>query len=257
MNYGNPEKPDAFSDFEQGIKGVAEAAKALWQIGTDQEPVPIVSGNVSFYNESSLGKAIKPSPIVACVGTMEDYTKCVSKWIKHAGNMILLIGHRRNEMGGTAYHEICHKGKPSPAVTTVDFQQECIDMHGTAELLDQQLAAACHDISDGGFLTALVEMFISHRKPPNLGAQLEIHSKNLSGDQFLFTESGGFILEIPSENQQASEDLLRQNGVSFAWCGTVTNEPRIDLTFNGVRCKPVDLNAARDAWISGLEDVIS
>ena len=76
LNYGNPEKPEAFWEFREGVKGLAESCKKLYLKGYEdqQQPVPIVSGNVSFYNESPQG-SVDPSPVVACVGIMKDFSQ--------------------------------------------------------------------------------------------------------------------------------------------------------------------------------------
>src|SRR3989338_1460246 len=81
LNFGNPEKPEAFWDFYESVRGIVDAAKHLHQKGTTY-PVPVISGNVSFYNESATGKAVDPSPVIACIGIIEDYSKAVTMKIK-------------------------------------------------------------------------------------------------------------------------------------------------------------------------------
>ena len=71
LNFGNPEKSEAFYDFKESVKGIADAAKNIYYYRT-KNPVPVISGNVSLYNESATGKSVDPSPVIACIGIMED-----------------------------------------------------------------------------------------------------------------------------------------------------------------------------------------
>jgi phosphoribosylformylglycinamidine synthase len=121
LNYGNPEKPEAFYSFYEGVRGIADAAKNLYYKGT-KYPVPVISGNVSFYNESSSGKAIEPSPIVACIGVLKDYSKCITMKIKKEDSTLFLIGERKDELGGSAYYEI--NNEIGAIVPIIDFEKE-------------------------------------------------------------------------------------------------------------------------------------
>ena len=88
----------------ESIKGIADAANKISRKGTS-EAVPIVSGNVSFYNESKQGKAILPSPIISCAGVMDDYSKAITMKLKGSGNIIFLLGDRRDELGASIYYD--------------------------------------------------------------------------------------------------------------------------------------------------------
>ena len=100
LNYGNPEDPVAFSQLADGVDGLAEAARAL-QLGAPGEPLPFVSGNVSLYNESSSGRAIPPSAIVACIGRVEDVGRVVTMQLTAPGNSLFLLGPRQDTLGGS------------------------------------------------------------------------------------------------------------------------------------------------------------
>lgn len=252
--YGNPEKPQAFWQFVRGVQGIADAANRLWQIGTLNEPVPIVSGNVSFYNESAMGFAIKPSPIVACVGTMDDFSKATGQLATAAGNRLILVGKRRDEMGGSAYYREIY-GVTGTRPVTVDWEQERADMHAVAEVLQQGLATACHDIADGGLLVALAEMLFTHRRTPRLGMNIRLESTgDLPVDRFLFSETGGFILETPPETSEQVMRLLREKGAEPQMIGEVSNQGILSVKYNDNKIIESDIKVLLYDWFHGLEE---
>jgi phosphoribosylformylglycinamidine synthase subunit PurL len=255
LNYGNPEIPEAFWQFEQGVKGIADAARNLWQIGTDREPVPVVSGNVSFYNESAVGRAIKPSPIIACFGILKDYSKAMTLHFKSPGNLIVMVGERRDEMGGSAYYREIH-GVKGMLPVTVKWEQEHKDMLFVHEILDRCLVESCHDIADGGFLIALTEMLCFLRKPSTLGAEIDILNSTLPDDHFLFSETGGFLLEIRSENWETARDISEKFGANPVIIGKTTSEGLLNVTINNIRYLSEKIQDLSALWKAGLEEII-
>jgi len=254
--YGNPEKPEAFWQFEQGVKGVGDAAVNLWQIDTEQEPVPIISGNVSFYNESALGRAIHPSPIVACLGTIDDYSRALTRNFKSPGNRILLVGRRSQDMGGSLYYRELF-GIPGTTVPTVEWKNECAELHAVAKILRAQSAAACHDISEGGFLMSLAEMCLTHRNSSGPGCRIHIQDLEQEPDKFFFSENGGFILEIPPDYIHRTESILNESGAWFLHCGEVSESRQITVSWNNETILDLDLETVREGWLKGLEEVLS
>lgn len=252
--YGNPEKPTAYWQFVRGVQGIADAANKLWQIGTEKEPVPIVSGNVSFYNESALQLAIKPSPIVACVGTMEDYSLATGQSVTRAGNQIILVGKRRDEMGGSAYfREIYNVTGTRPV--TIDWEQERADMHAVAEIIRRRLVEACHDIADGGCITALAEMLFSHRRTPVLGMTIELDIEpGIPVDHYLFTETGGFLIETAPVNTTLILEILKQFGAAGEKIGEVTTSPILVVKQKNQVILNADVNTLLQNWLHGLEE---
>ena len=106
LNFGNPEKPEVMWQFQQAIAGIRDACLALG--------VPVVSGNVSFYNDTE-GRSIPPTPTIAMVGLLEDVTRCLAQGFRRAGDVIILIGRTREELGGSEYLATVHglvRGSP-------------------------------------------------------------------------------------------------------------------------------------------------
>lgn len=257
LNYGNPEKSGAFWQFEQGVRGIADAAVKLWQYDTDREPVPIVSGNVSFYNESALGQAIKPSPIVACAGVIRDAGKAMTLHLKEPGNRIVLIGDRRDEMGGSAYYRTCFKQTGTQSVT-VDFERERKDMHAVIALISRNLVRSCHDISDGGLLVCLAEMCLSTRNPPGLGAKLIVPGNiTISPERYLFTECGGFLLEIPVSQIELAERIAADFDSESVDLGEVISRPEIHIVQHERTLAQISMTDIHRKWIGILKEYIS
>ncbi|MDD5470061.1 MAG: phosphoribosylformylglycinamidine synthase subunit PurL, partial [Candidatus Peribacteraceae bacterium] len=179
LNYGNPEIPQQLWQLEEGTGGIADASK---EVLIDGEPVPIISGNVSLYNGKPDGSAIDPTAIVSCTGILADARRAVTMQVKNSGSALYLIGERRDECGGSLYYQVLEEltqarrdallgeNVPEPNFREVSCQIRCV-----TQAIGQDLVAACHDISEGGLLMALFEMFAPQRKVGrNLGADIDL-----------------------------------------------------------------------------------
>ena len=164
MNFGNPEKPEIMGQFVGVIQGIREACIAL--------EYPVVSGNVSLYNETA-GKAILPTPTIGAIGIMADYRKSVGVAFQGENESILLIGETLGHLGQSIYlrdiKQIKHGPPPKVDLIIERRNGECI-----RSLINDGLLTACHDLSDGGLLVGLAEMAMAS----NIGAKI----RNLSGD---------------------------------------------------------------------------
>ena len=198
LNYGNPEDPEVFWQFRRGVEGIALACGQLGLSETG-EPLPIVSGNVSFYNQSSAGGAIPPSPIVAVFGRVDDFTKAVDISLKDPGDILLLVGPRRDELGGSLYYRECldfgggrvpdFRGELERSMA--EFVLECI---GTG------MARSVHDISEGGLLVTLAEMALASRPDAGRGVMLE---GDVMDPVYLYSETPGYLVEIRAGGLEA------------------------------------------------------
>jgi phosphoribosylformylglycinamidine synthase II len=258
LNYGDPERPEVFRQFIEGVRGVGDAARGLWRRGTEREPVPIISGNVSFYNEAGTGAAVNPSPVVACAGRMPDYSRAVTMDVKGAGNALVLVGTRRGALGGSAYTRALRAlGRGSGAegdVPTVDFESERAAMHVVIDCIQAGLVKACHDISDGGLGLCAVEMLLGARANAGLGAKLDLDSlaSDLRPDEMIFCEAGGFLLEVEPERYGAIEELLRSGGVPAWRIGVSTSEPVLEIRAGGRAIVHLRMEALAEARASAL-----
>ena len=262
LNFGNPEVPEVFHDFVEAVRGVGDAARGIGLKDADA-PVPIVSGNVSFYNQSSTGNAIHPSPIVCCVGRMNDVSKVVTQGLKRPGDSLYIVGVRGQALGGSALLEAMPElagtaGGAHGSFSRTDFDAERKMYHGVTDLIDEGLAVACHDISDGGLATAAAEMMLTRPEVTGLGLALDAESLKPTPGAWddlaaLFNEAGGYLVEIAPEDEKRATAVLAARGVWFARLGTITAGDT--LTVRNVRggVTTIQGDAMRDAWFHGAK----
>ena len=238
--FGNPENPHQMWEFVESVRGINDACRTITLKEHRDHATPIIAGNVSFYNESKTG-AIPPSPIVSCLGVIKDYSKTVPSSFQSSGSTIILIGERKNELGGSVYYDLNNElgaNIPKPNLEEVKNQ-----IYAITDCIDKSLILSCHDISDGGIAIALAEMTFCN----SLG--FEVH---IVGDQrpevLLFTETGGFLLEVRSNRLKEVKDFLSSFSINFSEIGYVTSEKIINI--NNLIELPI--MAAKNAWENGL-----
>jgi len=161
LNFGSPEKPDVYWQMDQAVRGMAEAARVL--------QTPVVSGNVSLYNETRGGKAIYPTPVVGMAGLLTDVSKRLEMAFQDPGDYILLLGEVRDDIGGSEYLCLAH-GVESGAVPDIDPADEAKLIELILSLNEKGLLKSCHDISEGGLAVCLAESAIKG----NIGAEVKL-----------------------------------------------------------------------------------
>lgn len=255
LNFGNPEDPSVFRDFVDTVRGIGDAARALSAYGTD-EPVAIVSGNVSFYNESNSGSAVPPSPVVACFGLLEDYSRSVSICLKRPGSKLVMIGRPRRGLGGSALLRALGRGDRG-MLPELNLDEERCKIHAATECILRGLVLACHDISDGGLAVALAEMVIGGWGHGCVGARVSVDfGGQLSTPDLLFSESGGFIMEVEAGSVKEALEVCRGVGAPAIVLGATVEEHALLISRDG---KPVvDLRGSDlgEAWQNSLEQYI-
>src|SRR5207302_3589398 len=174
LNIGNPERPQIMGQLVGCIRGIAAAAKAL--------DFPVVSGNVSLYNETN-GRAILPTPSIGGVGVLDDFTKSATLAFKAAGQVILLVGDTAGWLGQSMYlREIC--GREEGAPPPVDLASERRNGDLVRSLIREGALTAVHDVSDGGLLVAIAEMAMASGWGAELdGAPIAAHAFWFGEDQ--------------------------------------------------------------------------
>jgi phosphoribosylformylglycinamidine (FGAM) synthase-like enzyme len=216
LNFGNPERPEIMGQLVGCIRGIAEACKAL--------DFPVVSGNVSLYNETN-GRAILPTPSIGGVGVIADFQKAASIAFKADDEAILLIGETKGWLGQSLYlREICEQeeGAPPP----VDLVAERRNGDFVRELIAEGAVTAVHDVSDGGLLVALAEMTMAS----GIGAELEApplaaHAFWFGEDQarYVVTADAGMAARI-ADRARAAGVPVRDIGVTGGDVLTVGGE---------------------------------
>ena len=140
---------------------------------------------------------------------------------------------------------------------TVNWQQEQRDLHAVHAVLREQLADACHDISDGGLAVTLAEMAVSPRREPTVGLMLTIENQRIPADRFLFTETGGFVLSVPEEHGPRVDAMFDRYGAHWMVCGRTTDDCRLVVRYGGETVIDTELSIVREIWLRGLEGVLT
>jgi len=250
LNFGNPEKPEAFWEFRESVRGLADAAKNLWLKGYPDQPVPIVSGNVSFYNESPEG-AVDPSPVIACVGIMKDISKAITMSLKDAGDGVYLLGPRFDELGGSEYYRVIW-GVTGANVPVVRFPLERSMIYMVIDAIDREILRAAHDISNGGMAITAAEMCMLS----DHGISIDISDLgDMRPDRLLFSESSGFIVEVVDGAEQEFASIARSYNLNPVRLGRVSTGG-IEIERKGKMIVRLDPEDARDAWSSGLREAM-
>jgi phosphoribosylformylglycinamidine synthase len=262
LNYGNPEVPEQLASLEEGVRGIADTARA---IRFDQDCVPIISGNVSLYNAPG-GKAIPPSAIVCCIGVLPDARRSASMALKKDSSELFLIGERRDECGGSAYYEILEESAGVPRDSLLganlpkpSFEKLASDMRFLIDAVHAGHVLSAHDISDGGLLLALFEMALPHRKVGGtIGIETDIASlgENLRDDTLLFSQTPGFVVEVEKEKASALRALAQKKGVRLFPLGRATRDSSFIVRSGNQTLIHEPLSALRLIWEKGLADAL-
>ncbi|MEK6876796.1 MAG: AIR synthase-related protein, partial [Nanoarchaeota archaeon] len=239
LNYGNPEDEEQFYDFIQGVKGIKVAAENLYLKGT-KYPVPVISGNVSFYNESSKGKAIDPSAIIACIGVMKNYEKTITMKLKKEGSILMLAGNRKDELGGSVYYDI--NGKLGKNVPEINFEEHRNMVYAIIDCIENGLFLSCHDISDGGMFTAIAEMILGGNADGKIGAEINFDYPHLRNDKILFSESPGFVFEVEEKNKDKVQSIFKKYNLFAHTLGKTTNNKKLTITNSNKKIIDLTIN---------------
>ncbi|TDA67471.1 MAG: phosphoribosylformylglycinamidine synthase subunit PurL [Clostridia bacterium] len=207
LNFGHPGRPEIFWQFEEAVRGMAEACRALG--------VPVVSGNVSFYNESS-GEAVYPTPVVGMVGLVEDMERPCTMAFTNDGDLVVLLGENTGELGGSEYLWLA-AGRPGARPPRVDLAREKALVEVLVQAVGTGLLTAAHDCAEGGLAVALAECCLAGGR----GARVKVTSSG-SLAALLFGEGQGrAVVSLPEANWPRLEELCQGQGLSVQVLGRV------------------------------------
>ncbi|OFW57252.1 MAG: phosphoribosylformylglycinamidine synthase II [Candidatus Solincola sediminis] len=193
LNFGNPERADIFWQFKEAVRGLADAAQFL--------ELPVVSGNVSFYNESS-GEAIRPTPVIGMVGLIGNLAHRRTIAFPSEGLLVLMLGTTEEELGGSEYLKLCH-GMVAGEPPKLDLQLEKKVQATCIEGIRRGIILSAHDCSEGGAAVALLECCCAG----GIGAVLEVE-ESIPPIYWLFSESQSrFIITISESDLKSIQDL--------------------------------------------------
>ncbi|MBN1132420.1 MAG: phosphoribosylformylglycinamidine synthase subunit PurL [Bacteroidales bacterium] len=219
LNFGDPSDPFVYHDFVESIKGISEACKGM--------RIPVIAGNVSFYNLTHDGGdivSIIPTPVVGMVGLIDEISNLMTIDFKRKGDMIFLIGRSDEDLSSSEYLSVMHLIEES-AAPKFDFEYELKLQGVVSSLIRDKLISSAHDVSTGGLFVTLVESAL----PGKLGFDITSPAE-IRNDAFLFGESQSrVVVSVSSEQETGFIDFMMEAEIHFSALGHVTKEElRID-----------------------------
>lgn len=257
LNYGNPEKPDQMAQLVDGIRGIKEALEGVHLKNHPDFATPVVSGNVSLYNEGASG-AIPPSAILACFGKIDDAKKAVTMRLKAAGNVLYIIGERKDECGASEYYRVMGAGTGAN-VPRPDFALVEHEIFAMTDCIASGLIKSSKAIGIGGVLVAVAQMCIGGFHDGKIG--IEIDSGKIAGasglrlDKSLFSETGGFVVEVEPGSREAFMKMSAARGVTPIEIGRTVAEET--FTLQGGSDFSLPLEQIRSSWTQGLREKLA
>ncbi|MBY8987194.1 MAG: phosphoribosylformylglycinamidine synthase subunit PurL [Candidatus Lokiarchaeota archaeon] len=246
-NFGNPEIPESFWYFSKAVDGMNDFCRTL--------RIPIVGGNVSFYNEDEVSRtAIKATPQIMIVGIINGVENIVTLQFKENGNDILIVGETEAELGGSEYHSIIH-GLEGGIPPKIDEKMIQARWNLLFELYQKKLVKANHDVNKGGFIVSIAEMCFKSK----LGAEIDLSAyniNNLRDDELLFSETvGRFIIETNPKDYNKILDLAEKFDVSVKKIGVLSSIPEIDIKGLNQDVK-LNINKMKEFYDSTIPDLM-
>ena len=235
MNFGNPEKPEIMGQFVECIRGMGDACSKL--------NYPVVSGNVSLYNETN-GEGIYPTPAIGGVGLIKDLSNVKTLSLKEDGNFLCVVGETANHLGISRYISII-QSKEEGGTPEINLDTELRNGNFVMDAINQKLIASAHDVGEGGILVAISEMCMSG----NLGITIEIETDFPHG-YFFAEDQSRYLLEVSPNNYDECQKLANNNDVHFEKIGIVGGDK---ITIKNIGDQPV--SALKRSFETGIERI--
>lgn len=217
LNFGNPDKPEVFWQMEKATDGIAESCRYF--------EIPIISGNVSLYNEN-VKEAIFPTPVIGMVGLIRDRSHITTQGFKNEGDIIVLLGETKPEIGGSEFQYVMH-GEVAGSPPVIDLEVEKRLQETVLSAIQQGLVNSAHDLSEGGLGLALAESCFSGGKGANI-----FWKTDLRLDLALFSESQSrILLTVSKEKFEALKLWIESKNVPFEAIGEVSGKD-LRITIN-------------------------
>ncbi|WP_440643331.1 phosphoribosylformylglycinamidine synthase subunit PurL [Candidatus Pelagibacter sp. HIMB123] len=235
LNFGSPENEENMGEFVECVQGIGEASEYL--------KFPVVSGNVSFYNQTKeLG--IKPTPTIGGVGLIKDYKNMITMDFKEVDNLVLVIGKTEGHIDQSLFARtiLDEKNGPPPEVNLFNEKNNGETL---LKLIENNLIKSAHDVSLGGIITAVAKMCIKGKK----GINIKKPKYLINEIEYLYAEDQGrYIVEINKKNFKKVGDILNKNAVHFDELGTITEN---ELYINDKTKITIDeLSTSNKSWLN-------
>jgi phosphoribosylformylglycinamidine synthase len=230
LNFGNPERPSVAWQLAESVRGLADACRTL--------DVPVVSGNVSLYNEWN-GVSIPPTPVIGMVGILDDLDRRCPAGFRSSGDLIFLLGETREDLAGSEYAQAVGAPLAGPA-PRADLRAEVRLLRALNHAIASGALASAHDVADGGLLVAIAECALFGR----VGAQCPALSGQVTPAALYFGETPGrVVVTVSAKRAPELQQVMAAHGVALQALGVVGGDELV--VGNRVR---VPLDRLRQAW---------
>ena len=245
LNFGSPTKPEIFWQFKRCVEGMAESCRSL---GT-----PVTGGNVSFYNENSKG-AIDPTPMVGMLGLLEDVDRYCSPDFKREGDLIILLGECKDDLGGSEYLKLIFGLKMGDS-PRINLEREKAVQRTCLEAIKAGLINSAHDCSEGGLAVALAKCCILN-SPQKIGAIIDLLPSyfpfSFRADSLLFGEAQSrIVISCHPENFNEIADLAHKNKAPLVRLGKVEGD-KLTVGINRKKLIDIGIDELEKLWRRGL-----
>ncbi len=235
LNFGSPENEENMGEFVECVQGIGEASEYL--------KFPVVSGNVSFYNQTK-EEGVKPTPTIGGVGLIKDYKNMITMEFKEVDNLVLVIGKTEGHIDQSLFARtiLDEKNGPPPEVNLFNEKNNGETL---LKLIENNLVKSAHDVSLGGIITAVAKMCIKGKKGINIKKPIYL----INEIEYLFAEDQGrYILEINKKDFKKVSDILNKNAVHFDELGTIIEN---ELYINDKTKVIIDeLSTCNKSWLT-------
>ncbi|PWU23901.1 MAG: phosphoribosylformylglycinamidine synthase subunit PurL [Candidatus Rokuibacteriota bacterium] len=244
LNFGSPERPEILWQFKEAVRGIADACDAL--------SIPVVGGNVSFYNETA-GQAVLPTPVIGMAGLLDDAEARCTQWFEVESDRVALIGSDAVSLGASEYLWLVHRlvaGRLAP----LDLALERAVQEACRAAIGARLLRSAHDCAEGGLAVALAEACVSGPSP--LGAEIELTS-NAPLPLVLFGEGPSrIVVSVRAQAERHFARLMGEFAVPWQWIGRVGGE-HLTIHRGGVPVVNLSLSRSARAWRNGFERYVA
>ncbi|WP_440692161.1 phosphoribosylformylglycinamidine synthase subunit PurL [Candidatus Pelagibacter sp. HIMB1695] len=235
LNFGSPENEENMGEFVECVQGIGEASEYL--------KFPVVSGNVSFYNQTK-DEGIKPTPAIGGVGLIKDYNKMITMDFKEIDNVVLVIGKTEGHLDQTLFARniLDEKNGPPPEINLFNEKNNGETL---LKLIESNLIKSAHDVSLGGIITAVAKMCIKGKKGINLNKPKYLINEL---EYFFGEDQGRYIIEVSKKDLKKVTDILNKNAVHFDELGTISEN---ELYFDDKTKVTIDeLTSSNTKWLT-------